>query len=211
MCYEWENVEAARSSIMLQADQPERRAIPRHRVILPAMCWSARRRDFYAVTHDISAHGICFRSSVVPNVDEDLTCSIRHVGHVEGTVARASAETFVFRVRAQAQSAGKIAKSLLALSRQQEQPEEPSRLYRRVIPLQTQVDVQLPCGRFMPGKLLNVSATGAALFIDEPVELGALLRIGGTWAKVARQFESGVGAAFLAPLDPQDVSEEVRL
>ena len=196
---------------MLHPDQTERRATLRHKVVLPALCWSTSRPDFYAVTEDISIHGISFRSSVVLDLNEDLTCSIRHVGQVVGTVSRLSAETFVVRVGAKTRSAESIVKNLLALARRQRPSEVPSRAHRRVVPLQAHVAVQLTCGRSLPGKLLNVSASGAALFIDEHVELGVLLKIGGTWARVARQFESGVGAMFLDPLDPVDVSEHILL
>ncbi|MCJ2036509.1 PilZ domain-containing protein [Methylobacterium sp. J-068] len=123
----------------------------------------------------------------------------------------AGAETFVVKIHARTPSIASIAKDLVALARQQFVPDTPSRVHRRIVPLRTQVAVHLPCGRTIPGKLLNVSASGAALYVGEPIELGTQFRIGETWASVVRQFESGVGAAFLEPLDPQSVSEHIQL
>jgi hypothetical protein len=189
----------------------ERRARARHKVILPALCWNRGRADFYAVTEDVSPDGIHFRSALVPHVDEDLTCSIRHIGQVEGTVIRVSTQAFVIRVRARPKTAAGIARDLMHLARQQVPAAEPARVHPRVIPLKTDIAVQLACGRILRAKLLNVSASGAAVYLDEPIELGAPLRIGRTWARIARQFERGVGATFEVPLDPRDVSERIVL
>ncbi len=66
-------------------------------------------------------------------------------------------------------------------------------------------------GRVLPGRLINVSASGAALALDHTLASGARITIGATAAQVVRIFRDGIGAAFAFPLDPAQVHAEIRL
>ncbi|WP_336485934.1 PilZ domain-containing protein [Methylobacterium nigriterrae] len=96
-----------------------RRVAKHHKVILPALCWSRGRADFYAVTADVSSDGIRLRSSTVPQVGEVLTCSIRHIGQVQGRVVRAGDREFVMRVLARRHVTVSVARTLIFLAQQQ--------------------------------------------------------------------------------------------
>lgn len=189
----------------------ERRATERHKVVLPALCWSRTRSDFYAVTVDLSVEGIRLRSAIIPAVDEALTCSIRHIGPIEAKVTRATLQEFAVRVMNRVPPPGTVAKKLLLLSRQQSPSVEPVRVHPRYIPLKTDVRVTLESGSTVAARLLNVSATGAGLMLDEPLEIGATIIIGSTHARVVRCFAHGVGTAFLFPLDPTEISDRTVL
>lgn len=63
----------------------------------------------------------------------------------------------------------------------------------------------------LPGRLINVSASGAALALDHTLASGARITIGGTTAQVVRIFRDGIGAAFAFPLDPAQVHAGIRL
>ena len=182
-----------------------------HTVILPALCWSRRQPDFYAVTQDVSREGINFRSAVEPAVDEQITCSIRYIGQVDARVVRADDRLFLVRLKASRPRAAEVARTLLALSREQERALLPARMHPRISPDRKDVLVTLEDGRVLPGRLINVSASGAALALDHTLSAGASITIGSTAAQVVRIFRDGIGAAFAFPFDQGQVHAGIRL
>jgi PilZ domain len=189
----------------------ERPASDLRTVFLPALCWSRRQADFYAVTQDLSPDGITFRSASEPAVDESLTCSIRYIGQVETRVVSVDDNLFVVRLMTSRQRAAEVARTMLALSREQGRSFESARAHPRINPARKDVLVTLEDGRVLPGRLINVSASGAALALDHTLASGARITIGATAAQVVRIFRDGIGAAFAFPLDPAQVHAEIRL
>ena len=184
---------------------------PRRAVVLPAVCWGPGRPEFYAVTVDLAADGLRLKSAIVPAVKEDLACSIRHVGHFDMTVVRVNDQEFDVRVHGRRRGSGAVAKQLLLLAEQQRPAPEPMRIQPRIIPLQTAVAVT-PDGRpTVPGTILNLSASGVALYLEVSLEPGTQITVGRKRAQVARQFANGVGALFMVPLDPLTVNERTTL
>lgn len=182
-----------------------------HTVFLPALCWSRRQPDFYAVTQDLSRAGITFRSAAEPAVEEQLTCSIRYIGQVEARVVRTDDKLFVVRLMVSRQRAAEIARTMLALAREQGRTFEAGRVHPRINPTRKDVLVTLGDGSVLPGRLINVSASGAALALDHTLTRGTSITIGGTAAEVVRVFRDGIGAAFANPLDPAQVHAGIRL
>ncbi|MCJ2069992.1 pilus assembly protein PilZ [Methylobacterium sp. J-030] len=185
---------------------------PRHRIILPALCWNPRRRDFYAITTDVSVEGIRFRSSSLLIPGEDLTCSIRHIGLLHARIDRAAGQEFMVSVRGGRPALAGLVRRFVTLSRAQDlRAAEPIRVHRRVVPRQKIVAVTLEGGHAVSGHVLNVSVSGVALLVDQALELGATIRVGQKVARVMRHFTHGVGAAFLEPFEPDAVHEAMTL
>lgn len=183
----------------------------RHAVTLPSLCWSARHSDFYAVTADITAQGIGFRSAFVPEVGATLTCSIHFVGTVESRVTTNGSNSFGVRLSVSRERAAEIARTLVTLAREQDRPQEPGPRRRRITPQRRDVLVKLADGCVLPGRLVNVSASGAALYLARPVAVGASLVLSSTAGRVARLFNDGIGVLFDTALDPARVSPGIRL
>ncbi|TFZ55420.1 PilZ domain-containing protein [Methylorubrum sp. Q1] len=196
---------------MTRGTMIERPASHLHTVFLPALCWGRRQPDFYAVTQDLSRAGITFRSASEPAVDEPLTCSIRYVGQVEARVVSSGDNLFAVRLMASRQRTAEVARALLALAREQGRTFEAARAHPRINPARKDVLVTLEDGRVLPGRLINISASGAALALDHTLSRGARITIGGTAAQVVRIFRDGIGAAFASPLDPGQVHAGIRL
>lgn len=184
---------------------------PRHRVILPALCWNLRRRDFYAITTEVSAEGIRFRSSSRLLPGEELTCSIRHIGLLEVRIDRAAGHEFLVSVRGGRPALAGVARQFVTLARAQDLRSEPLRADHRIVPRQKIVAVTLEGGHAVTGHVLNVSASGVALLMDPMPDLGATIRVGQTMARVTRHFPHGVGAAFVEPFEPGAVHEAMTL
>ncbi len=189
----------------------ERRVIPRRAIILPALCWHADGSEFHAVTVDISGEGIRMRSAIIPPVDAQLGCSIRGVGAMEIRVVRTGAVDFAVRVMGRGATPSEVVRSLVGLARLQAPPPEEVRVSRRVVPKRRAVQVALADGTSASARIVNLSASGVALQLDAPLEIGQAIVVGRHRAKVARRIDGGVGAAFLVPLDEATVSEHTVL
>jgi hypothetical protein len=185
--------------------------VRRHLVMLPALCWSLRRRDFYAVTADVSPEGIRFRSASLPSAGEDLTCSIRHIGTLEARIAHVAGQEFVACVRGGRATLADLARQFVSLARAQDLHAEPIRVHRRIVPKQKIVEVTTDSGQAILGHVLNVSASGIALLVDQELEIGATIQVGRKSATVVRRFTHGVGAAFAEPFAPAAVHEAMAL
>ena len=183
----------------------------RHAIVLPVLCWNRLRRDFYAVTADVSREGIRLKSSVVLAPGEDLTCSIRQIGQVEARIVRAQGQESVVAVRGHRSHIRDVVRQFVVLSRQQRDRPEPIRVEPRIVPAQKVVSITLEGGSSVPGHVLNISASSVALLVDRPLELGERILVGTKRARIARHFKHGVGAAFTEPFDPSAVHERMRL
>ncbi|WP_245259475.1 PilZ domain-containing protein [Methylobacterium sp. 10] len=189
----------------------DRRSEARYKVTLPALCWGRHRPNFYAVTDDLSSDGIRFKSSVVPAVDERLTCSIRHAGSIEAIVVRTETSAFAIRVLSADHPLGLVVQSLLSHARSQNPPPLLTRAFPRIVPESQEVLVTTESGSMRQGRVINISASGVAVSMVEPLDVGTLIVIGKTRAKVARRFDNGIGAAFLSPLHEDAVGPHVVL
>lgn len=182
-----------------------------HAVILPSLFWNRTRADFYAVTSGFSADGIGFRSATVPAAAERLTCNIRHVGSLEVRIVRTGTNAFTVRPTGGRRRNAALARTLVALARSQDERAERPRMHPRIVPLQTDLRVALDDGSVLSGRLVDVSASGAAVRLDVPIAAGARIRLGSTEAVVIRTYDNGIGASFLTPFDPGAVDEHLVL
>lgn len=180
-------------------------------LILPAYCRSREQFEFHAVTKDIYQSGISFRSATKPQIDQVLTCSVRYVGVFEARVVETEGHLFIVRVLTSRERGGEIARTMLALAHEQVRPLEAWRAHSRISPMNKDVLITVDDGRILPGRLINVSASGAALVVEDTLEPGARIVIGSTPARVVRDFRGGIGAAFIAPLDPAQIHADIRL
>ena len=181
------------------------------KLILPALCWNRYRSDFYAITMDLCAIGLRFGSAVVPDLGETLTCSIRHAGTLEALVIERGRSQFVARVLRAEQSLPATVRRFLDLAGEQNTEAPRHRVDPRFVPDRPDILVTTASGVQVPGRLLNVSVSGAALQVDIPLEPGMRITLGRTPATVARCFEDGIGAVFLAPLARESCGPHVTL
>lgn len=185
---------------------------PSHKVILPAVCWNDSLPEFYAVTDDVSARGIRLRAAVIPVVGEQLMCSIRHVGPVAAAVQACEARAFTVQLKLRRERCIEVVRTLLDYARRQ-QPAfgGAQRVHPRVVPRQAGVTVVLPDGTPVAGHLIDLSASGAAIQLEHPLAVGAIVKVGALTASVVRTFREGVGVIFHDPFGPETVSADTVL
>ena len=179
----------------------ERRVLPRHAIVVPALCTRRDESEFHAVTVDMSTVGLKLRSATLPRADERLICNIRGVGAINACVVWVEACDFAIRVTGTDPAPGEVARRLVELARQQKRSSEIVRVDRRIVPTHTEVQVTLAGGLRVMAQITNLSASGVALALDVSLTVGQEIVIGRRRATVARQIERGIGAAFLEPLD----------
>lgn len=179
----------------------QRQGSSRYPVLVPALCLRSTGQEFHAVTVDMSIEGLRLRSATLPGVDERLNCNIRGVGPTEVRVDWVGACDFVVRLTGQDPTPGEVARRLIELSRRQAKASEAVRLYRRIVPQVTAVQITLEDGTAVAATILNLSASGVALSLDAPLVLGQRIVVGQRHATVMRQIPQGFGVAFVEPLD----------
>jgi hypothetical protein len=81
----------------------------------------------------------------------------------------------------------------------------------RIVPAATAVRVRLPDGDELPGRLIDLSMTGAALAVDARPDLGATVTVGKRFATVVRHLDGGIAVAFKLPFRPETFNESVVL
>lgn len=180
-------------------------------VILPSLCWSRTHADFYAVTGGLSPQGITFRSATVPGKGDRLTCSIRHVGSIEVQVVETGINTFTVKPTGGRRRSAMLVRTLVDLAQQQDHSTERQRVHPRIVPTRIDLRITMEDGSILSGRLVNVSASGAAVQIDIPIAAGTAIRLGSTDAVVVRTYENGIGASFRTPFDPVEVNESLVL
>jgi hypothetical protein len=124
---------------------------------------------------------------------------------IEARVVRAGPDDFAVRVLGRGRTAGEVVRSLVELARLQAPPPDEVRVHRRVVPTHRTVRVALADGTSVPARILNLSASGVALQLGTSLKVGQVIAVGRHKARVAREIDGGVGAAFLKPLKEASV------
>lgn len=143
---------------------------------------------------NISAGGAMLKAVNPPQAGEKVVVYIDDVGRYEGLVIRSSKHHFAVDYRSRKAKTRRAADNLThALNTQH------MRLNRRANP-RIKADeptvLILENGESIACEILDISLTGASIAIDPRPDLGAVVTIGRTPAKVVRRHEKGVGVVF---------------
>lgn len=177
-------------------------------VALPALCWREVRSEFDAVTQELARDGIQFRSRTIPALFEHIVCDIDGVGHLNGRVIRVSPAGFFLKVLTKGRHIRHLVGRLVAIAREQRPKSYPWR-DERIQAENISLRLTLQSGSQVPATLMNVSASGAALRVAEPLQVGELVMIGSSGARVVRTFDGGVGVVFLRRLNMSEIDTSI--
>ncbi|HNR78053.1 MAG TPA: PilZ domain-containing protein [Parvularculaceae bacterium] len=151
---------------------------------------------------NISAGGALLKAVNPPQAGEKVVVYIDTVGRHEGLVIRSSKHHFAVDYR------GRRAKSKRAADQITYAVNNPHmRLERRQNPrigTEEPTVLTLENGESFACEMLDISLTGASIAIDPKPELGAVVHIGRTKAKVVRRHEKGVGLVFLGAAEKME-------
>lgn len=169
------------------------------------------RREYPCQTIDISPGGALLAAAVRGTVGERVVAYLEHLGRIEGTVARHDDNGFAMSIAATLRKRDKIASQLTWLANRDALGLPEDRRHERIVPRSPAIVLRLDSGREIATRLIDVSLSGAAVAVSQPVPLNAPVVLGRTPGKVVRQFGGGLAVEFLLPISPDRFDENIVL
>lgn len=177
-----------------QLSPEERRRHRRVGMTLKARVLKADGKEEPCLVINISAGGALLKAVNPPQAGDNVVVYIDDIGRYDALVIRSAKHHFAVDYRARKAKTRRAADNLThALNTPH------MRLDRRVNPRirQDQPTVlTLENGESFACEILDISLTGASVAIDPRPELGAVVTVGRTPAKVVRRHDKGVGVVF---------------
>jgi len=196
-----------KAAILPLAD--ERRRFQRVRVNLLGRYMLADRREFPCQVTDMSPGGMAMIAPVSGQVGERVIAYVDHVGRLEGVIARQFQNGFAMTVAATSRKRDKLAAQLTWLANRHILNLPEDRRHGRFTPRNPAARLILPNGLNVAVRIIDLSASGAAIKTDQRPEIGALVTVGKTAARVVRHLEEGFAVEFTRLQHADFVEESV--
>ena len=187
----------------------ERRRFQRVRVNLLGRYMLADRREFPCQVTDMSPGGMAVIAPVNGQVGERVIAYVDHVGRLEGVIARQFQNGFAMTVSATTRKRDKLAAQLTWLANRHILNLPEDRRHGRFTPRNPAARLILPNGLNLACRVIDLSASGAALKTDQRPEIGALVTVGTVTGRVVRHLEDGFAVEFTRLQHPDFVEENV--
>jgi hypothetical protein len=129
-------------------------------------------------------------------VGERVIAYVDHIGRLEGLVARQFENGFAMTVAATIRKRDKLAAQLTWLANRHILNLPEDRRHGRFTPRNPAARLVLPSGLNVSCRVIDLSASGAALKTDQRPEIGALVTVGKTAGRVVRHLEEGIAIEF---------------
>ena len=185
-----------KKAVILPLSQ-ERRRFQRVRVNLLGRYMLADRREFPCQVTNMSPGGMAVIAPVAGQVGERVIAYVDHVGRLEGVVARQFQNGFGMTIGATKNKRDKLAAQLTWLANRHILNLPEDRRHGRITPRNPAGRLILPNGVNIAVRVIDISASGAAIATDQRPEIGALVTIGKTAGRVVRHIEDGFAIEFI--------------
>ena len=157
----------------------------------------------------MSPGGMAVIAPVSAQVGDRVIAYVDHVGRLEGVVARQFQNGFAMTVAATPRKRDKLAAQLTWLANRHILNLPEDRRHGRFTPRNPSARLILPNGLNLACRVIDLSASGAALKTDQRPEIGTLLTIGKTTGRVVRHLEDGFAVEFTRLQHADFVEESV--
>ena len=198
-----------KSSIVPRAQ--ERRRHQRVKVNLLGRYMLADRREFPCQVIDMSPGGMAAVAPVAGNPGERVIAYVDHLGRLEGKIARLIDNGFAMTISATARKRDKLAAQLTWLANRQILNLPEDRRHGRFTPRNPMARLVLPNGTNVTCRVIDLSASGAAISISPDLRpgVGSAITIGKTLGRVVRHIEDGFAIEFTRLQHPDFIEENV--
>ena len=169
------------------------------------------RQEYPCQTVDMSPGGILFVAPVKGAVGDRVIAYLEHIGRVEGEIARHVPDGFAMTIAASIRKRDKLAAQLTWLANREALGLDEDRGHERIVPRQLTTIMRLPSGRELAVRLIDLSRSGAAISMENPLDLGTSVVLGRTAGRVIRHFPGGVAVEFTLPISPDRFDENIKL
>src|SRR5476649_1866857 len=189
----------------------ERRRHQRVKVNLLGRYMLADRRDFPCQVIDMSPGGMAVITTVVGAPGERVIAYVDHLGRLEGKIARLIDNGFAMTISATSRKRDKLAAQLTWLANRQILNLPEDRRHGRFTPRNTLARLILPNGNNVTCRVIDLSASGAAVAIAPELRpvVGAMVTIGKATGRVVRHIEDGFAVEFTRLQHPDFIEENV--
>jgi PilZ domain len=189
----------------------ERRRHQRVKVNLLGRYMLADRREFPCQVIDMSPGGMALIAPVAGNPGDRVIAYVDHLGRLEGKVARTIENGFAMTIAATLRKRDKLAAQLTWLANRSILNLPEDRRHGRFTPRNPMARVILPNGTNVTCRVIDLSASGAAVAIapDLRPAVGAAITIGKTTGRVVRHIDDGFAIEFTRLQHPDFIEENV--
>ena len=187
----------------------ERRRFQRVRVDLLGRYMLADRQEYPCQVQDMSPGGMSLVAPVNGKAGERVVAYIDHVGRLEGTIVRLHRTGFSMTIAATARKRDKLAAQLTWLANRDILGLPEDRRHERIVPRNPRTNMLLPNGMSVPCRIIDMSLSGAAISSETKPEMGTLIWLGKTQARVVRYIENGFAVEFTRLQHPDFLEENV--
>jgi hypothetical protein len=185
----------------------ERRRFQRVSVNLLGRYMLADRREFPCQVSNMSPGGMALIAPVAGEVGERVIAYVDHVGRLEGVIARQFQNGFAMTIGATARKRDKLAAQLTWLANRHILNLPEDRRHGRITPRNPMGRLILPNGVNVAVRVIDISASGAAIKTEHRPDIGSAVTIGKTTGRVVRHLEEGFAIEFTR-LQHSDFLEE---
>ncbi|MGE7414319.1 PilZ domain-containing protein [Methylobacterium tarhaniae] len=139
-----------------------------------------------------------------------VTLYLDDVGPVAGAIRTISADGFTLAVEVGPERRARFAARLDWLAGQA-RGQADQRSDPRIVPNVRAVEIRRADGRVVPGMVIDLSMTGAAIAATEVPPVGEAVTVGKRRATVVRHIENGFAATFRLPFRPETFGQHIVL
>ena len=169
------------------------------------------RQEYPCQTVDMSPGGVLFTAPVKGAVGDRVIAYLEQIGRIEGEIARHAPDGFAMTVAATVRKRDKLAAQLTWLANRDVLGLPEDRRHERIVPRQLTTIMRLQNGRELAVRLVDVSRSGAAIGMENPLAIGTGVVLGRTAGRVIRHFHGGVAVEFTLPISPDRFDENIKL
>lgn len=185
----------------------EQNRFQRVRVNLLGRYMLADRREFPGQVVEMSPGDLSMIAPQSGAPGERVIAYIDHLGRLEGTILHQSDNGFMMQMSATERKRDKLAAQLTWLANREILNMAEDRRHGRIVPKRPMTTVILPNGTNITCRIIDASASGAAIASPERPTPGMLVMVGKLQGRVVRHIEDGFAIEFTR-LQHEDFLEE---
>ena len=193
----------------LRAMSEERRRFQRVSVNLLGRYMLADRREFPCQVVNMSPGGIALIAPVAGNVGDRVIAYVDHLGRLEGKIARLLQNGFAMTISATPRKRDKLAAQLTWLANRQILNLPEDRRHDRIVPRNPIAVLSLEDGSKMTCRIIDLSASGAAIAAENRPPLKSLVMLGKVQSRVVRNLEEGFALEFVHEQSAETLEDAV--
>jgi len=180
----------------------ERRSFQRVKVSIYGRYMLQDRSEHTCRVTDMSPGNVALKAEKIGRMGERIVVYLDHLGRIEGRIARILEDGFAMTINASVRKRDKLAAQLTWLANRHELDLPEDRRYERVAPVNPLSTVRMPDGGEHPCRIVDLSASGAAVETAARPPLGTQVFLANLRGRVTRHFEHGFALEFSVIQDP---------